>query len=112
MVSALGDAIPRVQQRLELREGGVHLTGHWTLLGLLLDDLSCQLLQIAQHRRRVLKNLDLALELRFEPRERDRVLRVVLREAIDLDGGGSMVECPPQIGRKRLVCLPVETELE
>jgi hypothetical protein len=36
----------------------------------------------------------------------------VLREAIDLDGGGGMVECPLQIGRKYLVRLSVETELE
>ena len=56
-------------------------------------------------------DLDLALELRPESLERDRVLRVEVREAVDLDGRGGMVERPPQIDRERLVRLLVEAEL-
>src|SRR5947209_20563343 len=97
MVGAFGDVVPGAHQRLELREGRVHLPGHGGLLGLLPDDLRRQLLEITQHRHRELDHIDLSLELRLEPLERDRVLRVVVREAIDLHRGGRMVERPPQI---------------
>src|SRR6266498_2369773 len=100
MVGAFGDVVPRAHQRLELREGGVHLPGHGGLLGFFPDDLGRELLEIAQHRHRELEHLDLALELRLEPLEGDRVLGVVVREAIDLDGSGGMVERPPQIDRE------------
>src|SRR2546426_1417615 len=112
VVSAFGDVVPGAHQRLELREGRVHLPGHGGLLGLLPDDLRRQLLEITQHRHRELDHLDLALELRLEPFERDRVLRVVVREAIDLHCRGGMVERPSQIGRERFVRLLVEAELE
>src|SRR5712692_4840830 len=84
MVRAFGDPIPEAHQRLELREGGVHLPGHGSLLGFLPDDLDRQLLEIAQHRNGKLEHLDFALELRPEFLERDRVLHVELRQAIDL----------------------------
>src|SRR5712692_880217 len=71
MVGAFGDVVPRAHQRLEFREGSVHLPGHGSLLGFFPDDLGRQLLEIAQHRRRELENLDLALELRPESLERD-----------------------------------------
>src|SRR5437870_5090273 len=91
MVGALGDVVPGAHQRLELRERRVHLAGHGGLLGFFPDDLGCQLLEIAQHRHRKLEDLDLALEFRFESFERDRVLRMEGREAIDLHRGGGMV---------------------
>src|SRR5213078_966529 len=59
MVGAFGDVVPGTHQRLELREGRVHLFGHRGLLGFLPDDLGCQLLEIAQHRHRKLEDLDL-----------------------------------------------------
>src|SRR5215471_18642269 len=73
VVGALGDVIPRPHQRLELRERRVHLPGHGRLLRPLLDDLGRQLPEVAQHRRRELDDLDLALELRLEPLQRDGV---------------------------------------
>src|SRR6266545_2792309 len=112
MVGAFGDVVPGAHQRLELREGGVHLSGHGRLLGFFPDNLGRQLLEIAQHGHRDLKDLDLALEFRPEFLERDRVLRVELRQAIDLDCGGGMVEHPPKIDRERLVRLLVEAEVE
>src|SRR6266567_8975922 len=111
VVSAFGDVVPGAHQRLELCEGGMHLPGHGGLLGLLPDDLGCQLLEIAQHRHRKLEQLDLALELRLESLQRDGVLGVEVRETVDLHGGHGMVERPPQIDRERLVCLLVEAEL-
>src|SRR5438876_2488241 len=111
VVSAFGDVVPGAHQRLELCEGGMHLPGHGGLLGLLPDDLGCQLLEITQHRKRELEQLDLALELRLESFQRDGVLGVEVREAVDLHGGHGMVERPPQIDRERLVCLLVEAEL-
>src|SRR5262249_58787123 len=39
MVSAFRNVIPRAHQRLELREGRVHLSRHWRLLRLLPQDL-------------------------------------------------------------------------
>src|SRR5712691_4709379 len=81
MVGTFRDVIPRAHQRLELREGRVDLLGHGALLGFFLHDLGRQLLEIAQHRRRKLEQLDLALELRLESLERDGVLRVKVREA-------------------------------
>src|SRR5262245_55868935 len=74
VVGALGHVVPRAHQRLKLRERGVDLPGHRRLLGFLLGDLGGQLLEIAQHRRRELDHLDLALEFRFEPRRRDSIL--------------------------------------
>src|SRR6266567_1266580 len=91
MVGAFGDVVPGAHQRLELCERRVHLFGHRGLLGFFPDDLGCQLLEIAQHRHRKLEDLDLALEFRFESFERDRVLRMEGREAIDLHRGGGMV---------------------
>src|SRR5215468_7971299 len=38
MVGTLGDVVPRPHQRLELREGRVHLPGHERFLRLLADD--------------------------------------------------------------------------
>jgi len=61
VVGAFGDKVPGAHERLELREGRVHLPGHGALLGLLLDDLGSQLLEFAQHRNRKLKQLDLPL---------------------------------------------------
>src|SRR3989304_7022709 len=84
MVGAFCDMVPGAHQRLELRERRVHLPGHGGLLGFLLDDLGRELLEIAQYRHRELEHLDLALELRLEFLERDRVLRVKLAETIDL----------------------------
>src|SRR2546427_3704775 len=110
MVRAFGDVVPGAHQRLEFREGRVHLAGHGGFLGFFLGGLGRQLLEIAQHRHREREHLDLALELRLEPPERDGVLDVVVLEAIDLHGGGGMVERPPQIDRERLVGLLVEAE--
>src|SRR6266849_7793335 len=73
MVGALGDVVPGAHQRLELREGRVHLPGHRSLLGFLSDDLGRQLFEIAQHWYRELEELDLALELGLESLERDGV---------------------------------------
>src|SRR5262245_44491409 len=47
VVRALGDLVPRADQRLELREGRVDLPGHGTPLRLVPDDLDGELLQIA-----------------------------------------------------------------
>src|SRR6266513_621940 len=66
MVGAFGDMIPGTHQRLELREGRVHLPGHRRLLRLFPDDVDGQLLQITQHRNRELQQLDLSLELGLE----------------------------------------------
>ena len=84
--------VPGCKQRLELREGRVNLPGHGALLGFFLDHLARELLEIAQHRRRVLDDLDLALELGPEPIERDGILNVEVGETVDLNGGGGMVE--------------------
>jgi hypothetical protein len=108
MVGAFRDVVPGANLRLELREGRVHPPGHGRLLGFLPDDLGRQLLELAQHRHRNLEHLDLALELRPETLQRDRVLRVVVREAVDLHGRGGMIERPPQVDRERLVRVLVE----
>src|SRR5215510_14142792 len=86
MVGALGDVVPGGHQRLELRERRVDLPGHGRLLGFLPGDLGGQPLEIAEHRCRELEHFNFPLELHLEPRQRDGVLRVVFREAIDLDG--------------------------
>src|SRR4030095_16816573 len=96
IVGAPCDAVPGAHQRLELRERRVHLPGHGALLGFVPDDFGRQLLQVAQHGHRVLENFDLALEFRLEALERDRVLHVIVREAIDLGCRGGVVEHPPQ----------------
>src|SRR5215831_10742056 len=95
MVGALGNVVPRPHERLELREGGVHLPGHGSFLRLFPKDVGRQLLEISEHRHWELDDLYLALELCPEPLQRDRVLHVEVREAIDLRGGGGMVEYPP-----------------
>src|SRR4029450_709366 len=112
MIRAFGDVVPGTHQRLEFAEGRVPLLGQGTLPGPPPDDLARQLLEIAQHLRRELDHLDCILELGLEPLERERVLRVELRETVNLDGGSRMVHYPPQIGRKALVCPLVEAELE
>src|SRR5262252_5675868 len=91
MVRAFGDAVPRAHQGLELREGRVHLARHGRLLGFFFDRLGRELPQLAQHGHRDLDHFDLALELCLEPFERDRVLRVKRREAIDLARGSGVV---------------------
>src|SRR5215813_10085534 len=111
MVGAFGHVVPRANQRLEFRERRVHLPRHLALLGFLPDDLGGELLEFAQHRRRKLDDLDLVLELRPEPLEGDGILCVEVSQAVDHHGGGGVVECPPQIDRKRLVCFLVEAEL-
>src|SRR5262245_4260186 len=111
MVGTLGDVVPRCDQRLELRERGMHLPGHRALLGFLPEDLSRQLTQIAALLYRDLNVLDLPLELILESLQRDCVLSVEVREAIDLRGRGRMVENPPEIDRERLIGLLVENSL-
>src|SRR6185295_12667425 len=111
VVGAFRNVVPGAHQRLELCERRVHLAGHGGLLGLLPDDLGRQLLEIAQHRGRELEHFDLALELRLESLQRDRVLDVEVREAIDLHGGDGMIEGPSEIDGERLVCLLAEAEL-
>src|SRR6266550_1359923 len=111
MVGAFRDVVPGAHERLELREGGVHLPGHGSLLGFLPDNFGRQFLEIAQHGHRESEHLDLALELRLESLQRDRVLRVEVRAAVDLHGRGGMVEHPLQIDRECRVRFLVEAEL-
>src|SRR5215510_6957201 len=59
MVGAFGDVVPRPHECLELRVRRVDFPGHRALLGLLLDGLAGKLLELAQHRGRVLNDLDL-----------------------------------------------------
>src|SRR5262245_48205650 len=94
MIGALGHVVPGADERLELRERRVHFPRHWCPFRLLPGDLDGQLLQIAEHRHRELEHFDLAPELRLESLERDRVLGVEVREAIDLHRGGGVVERP------------------
>src|SRR5262245_24061642 len=112
VVGAVRHVVPGGHQRLEPSEGGVHSLGHRGLLGLLLHHLGGKLLEIAQHRPRELDHLDLCLELRLEPRERARVLRVEVRETVDAHRGSGMVERSAQIEGEALVRLLVEGELE
>src|SRR5262249_4204557 len=91
MVGALGHAVPRPHQRLELRVGRVHLPGHGCLLRLFPVDLCGELLEIAEHRHRDLDHLDLHLGLRLEAREGHRVLFMEESAAVDLHGGEGMV---------------------
>src|SRR5262245_16830749 len=63
VVGAFGDAIPRTDERLELRIGGMDLPGHRRLLRLLPDHVSGDLLEIAEHRTRKREDLDFRLEL-------------------------------------------------
>ena len=84
MVGAFGDVVPRAYQRLELREGRVYLLCLRALLGLLSNDLARELLELAQRSRRQLEKLDLALELRLEPRERGCILGVIVADEIGL----------------------------
>src|SRR4030095_2012687 len=110
MVRAFRNVVPRPDQRLEFRERRVDLPCHGTLLGFFPDDFGRKLFEVPQHWRRELKDLDLALELRPESLERNRVLHVEVRERVDLDGGSGVVEHPPQISWKGLVRLLVEGE--
>src|SRR5262245_46604390 len=111
MVGTLGHPVPRPNQRLELRVGRVDLPGHGSLLRLFLDDFGRQLPQIAEHWHGELDDLDTTLELGPEPMERDGVLQVEVREAVDHDRRHGMIERPSQIDRERLVRLLVEAEL-
>src|SRR5215471_15712973 len=111
VVGTFGDAIPGTDQGLELREGRVHLARHGRLLGFFLDSLGRELLELTQHGHRDLDHFDLALELSLEPFERDRVLRVESREAIDFARRRRVVQRPLQVHRQRVVCLLVETEV-
>src|SRR5215470_16126399 len=112
MIGAFGDVVPRAEQCLELRERRVDLPGRGRLFRLLPKDVGRQLPQIAEDRRRELEHLDLVLELGLEPVESDRVLRVMLREAVHLDGRGGVVEHSSQVDGKRLVRFLVETEIQ
>ena len=85
VVGTLGDAIPRAYQRLELRERRVHLPGHGGFLRLFPDNLAGQLLEVAQHGDRKLDDLDFPLELRPEPFDGERILRVRLDQAFARD---------------------------
>src|SRR5499425_610338 len=111
VVGAFGHVVPRTHQRLELRERRVHLARHGRLFRLFPDDLGRLLPEIAQHRRRKLEHLDLSLELSPESLERDGVLRVVVRKAVDLNRCRGVVERPPQVDGQRFVRLAVEGEL-
>src|SRR5215475_9168623 len=99
VVGALGYVVPRAHQGLELRKGRVDSTGHGSLLGFFLENLGRELLELAQHGSRDLDHLDLALEFCLEPLQRDGVLRVESREAIDFARGSSVVQHPPQLHR-------------
>src|SRR6185369_6304920 len=92
VVHALGDLVPGSEQRLELRERRIHLLRHGALLGMVPDDIDRDLLEIAQHHRRELDELDLALELCLDSLEGDGVLRVEVHEANDLGGRHGQVE--------------------
>src|SRR5262249_24672476 len=110
MVGAFGDVIPRAYQGLKLRERRVDLPGHRRLLGLFSDDFARQLLELAQRGRGELKDLDLALELGLEARERDRVLGVKVGREVDLLRLDGVIEQLPQVDRERVVRLSVEAE--
>src|SRR5512138_2258146 len=86
MVGAFSHVVPRTDQGLEFRVGSVHLAGHRRLLRFFLDDLGRELLEIAQHRCRKGENLDLVLELPLEALEGDRILRLVVRAAMNAHG--------------------------
>src|SRR5262245_4074515 len=111
VVGALGDVVPRADQRLELRERRVHLSSHWRLFRFLAEGLGRELFELPQDRNGKLDHLDLVLELYPELLEGNRILGVETREAIDLDRGGGMVEHLPQVGRKGIVRLLVEAEV-
>src|SRR5262249_11520489 len=108
MVGTFSYMVPGADKRLKFREGCVHLPRHAALLRLCPEDFGGGDLEVPQHWKRQLKHLDLALELRLQTLQSDRVLRVVVREAVDLDRRRGMIEGPLQIERKRLVGLPVE----
>src|SRR5262245_38863576 len=112
VVGALGDVIPGTDERLELRERRVDFPGHRRLLGFFAHDLGRQLAQIAQDRQRQLHQLDRGLELGAQPLQRDSVLRVVLRGAVRVHGGGGVIERALPVHRERLVGLAVEPEPE
>src|SRR5262245_15102990 len=112
MVGTFRDLAPGTDQLLKLREGGMDLPGQGGFLRLLSDDLDRQLLDVTQERRRELDDLDLPHELRLELLERDGVLGVEVRTAIDVRRRHRLVERPPQISRERVVRLLVEAELE
>src|SRR5690348_14113731 len=81
VVSTLRHLIPGTKERLEPRVGGVDLLGHGALLGFLSGHLRRELSEIAQHRRRKRKHLDLGLELGLELLQRHRVPGMELGEA-------------------------------
>src|SRR5215470_13555037 len=111
LVGPLGDVIPRADQRLELREGRMDFPGHGRLLRFLFHDLGGDLLELPEHQRRELDNLDCALELRLETLERDGILQMEVGRAIRVHGRHSVVEHAPQVDGQSLVGLLVEAEL-
>src|SRR5688572_18732818 len=111
VIGALGDVVPGPDQKLELRERGVHLPGLGTLGRLVADHLRRQLLEVAQHGHRQLEDLDGTLELRPQALQRKAVLRPVLHLPVDLRHRGGVVERVPQVRRQRIVCLAVEAEV-
>src|SRR5215467_9937646 len=112
MVRALGDVIPGAHQRLELREGGVRLPRQGGLFRFFPYHLAGEPPEIMEHRYRQLEDLDLPFEVGLEALQRDRVLRVEIRESIDLDRRGAMIEHPLQLDGEPLVRLFVEAEIE
>src|SRR5215813_6038519 len=111
VVGALGHAVPRAHQRLELCEGGVDLAGHGRLLRFLLHDLGGDLPELAQHGCRKLDDLDGTLELRLESLERDGILQVEIGRGIRVHGCRGVVEHALQVDRQPLIRFLVEAEL-
>src|SRR5262249_46311562 len=74
------------------------------------DDLNGQFLEITEHWHWELDDLDLALELDLESLQCDRVLHMVIRQAINLYDLSCVREGLSEIDRKRLVRLFVEAE--
>src|SRR5215813_2960780 len=97
MIGALGHVIPWPHERLELREGRVHLLCLRALLGLLSNNLARQLLELAERCGRQLEKLDLALELRLEAHQRGCILGVIVADEIGLLSLDGMVESLPKI---------------
>src|SRR5262245_13725567 len=111
VVGALGHAIPRTHQSLELRVGRVDLPGHGCLLRLFLDDVAGDLPELAQHGQGELDDLHRALELRLEPLERDGILQMEVGSAIRVHGRHGVIEHAPQVDGQPVVGLLVEAEL-
>src|SRR5499427_5338571 len=112
VVGAFGHVVPWADQRLELREGSVNLSGHRCLLRFLSDNLCRELFEVAQHGNREPEHLDLALELRLESLESDGVPGVVLGETVDLDRCCRVIQSSPKLDGKGIVRFFVEAEVE